>query len=33
MRDTFSLRAYHWLILVGAHTIPELTVEIDFAKL
>jgi hypothetical protein len=23
----------HWLILVGAHTIPELTVEIDFAKL
>ena len=23
----------HWLILVGAHTIPELAVEIDFAKL
>jgi len=23
----------HWLILVGAHTIPELEVEIDFAKL
>lgn len=23
----------HWLILVGAHTIPELTVDIDFAKL
>jgi hypothetical protein len=23
----------HWLILVGAHSIPELTVEIDFAKL
>src|SRR5262245_58404898 len=23
----------HWMILVGAHTIPEMTVEIDFAKL
>ena len=23
----------HWLILVGVHSIPELTVEIDFAKL
>ncbi len=23
----------HWLILVGAHSIPELDVEIDFAKL
>lgn len=23
----------HWLILVGAHSIPELAVEIDFAKL
>jgi hypothetical protein len=29
-------RAYqgrHWLILVGVHSIPELAVEIDFAKL
>lgn len=23
----------HWLLLVGVHSIPELTVEIDFAKL
>jgi hypothetical protein len=23
----------HWLILVGVHTLPELAVEIDFAKL
>src|SRR5262249_1514983 len=28
-----AFQGKHWLILVGAHTIPELTVEIDFARL
>ncbi|MGH9768294.1 MAG: hypothetical protein ACREAB_12735, partial [Blastocatellia bacterium] len=28
-----AFQGKHWLILVGAHAIPALTVEIDFAKL
>ncbi len=28
-----AFQGKHWLILVGVHSIPELSVEIDFAKL
>ncbi len=28
-----AFQGKHWLILVGVHSIPELTIEIDFAKL